>query len=46
MCYPQATQEDIEKIPRMNDFFIDGKSYINVCESKAQRAILGAIGVV
>jgi hypothetical protein len=57
MGYPQATQEDIEKIPGMNDFFVNGKSYINVCETKARillaafgegrwHATLGAIGVV
>lgn len=57
MGYPQATQEDIEKIPGMNDFFMDGRSYIDVCETKARvllasfkegrwHATLGAIGVV
>lgn len=57
MGYPQATQQDIENIPGMNDVFKDGKSYIDVCETKARILLaafvdgrwhsrLGAIGCV
>jgi hypothetical protein len=57
MGYPQATQEDIEKIPGMNGFFLDDRSYVDVCETKARillgafrdgrwHATLGAIGVI
>jgi len=41
MGYPQATQQEIEDIPGMNDVFKDGRSYIDVCETKA-RILLGA----
>lgn len=57
MGYPQATQQDIEGIPGMNDFFVDDRSYIDVCETKARilldafqegrwHATLGARGIV
>ena len=57
MGYPQATQQDIEEISGMNDFFVDGGSYLDLCESKARvlleafkegrwHASAGAIGVV
>jgi hypothetical protein len=41
MGYPQATQQEIENIPGLNDVFKNGRTYIDVCESKA-RLLLGA----
>jgi hypothetical protein len=57
MGYPQASKQDIENIPGMNDFFMDGRSYVDVSETKARiligafkqgrwHATLGAHGVV
>ncbi|TYC50945.1 BLUF domain-containing protein [Zoogloea oleivorans] len=41
MGYPHATQQEIENIPGMNDVFKNGRTYIDVCETKA-RLLLGA----
>lgn len=41
MGYPQATQQDIERIPGMNDVFKDDRSYMDLCEAKA-RILVGA----
>ena len=41
MGYPQATEQEIENIPGMNDVFKDDRSYMDVCEAKA-RILVGA----